>query len=101
MHSFGYRANAVVTFAVTILAVMCAMASLSDNFNSPSPTADVKVFVFVAVEYKTPQNGLNQGNNLRGKDYNFTLHWHIMPKTGKTFADKIVMTGYSLPENYK
>lgn len=43
MHSFGYRANAVVTFAVTILAVMCGMASLSDNFNSPSPTADVKV----------------------------------------------------------
>ncbi|RRT75714.1 hypothetical protein B296_00003378 [Ensete ventricosum] len=116
MHSFGYRANAVVTFAVTILAVMCGMASLSDNFNSPSPTADVKVritqsvlninwfqkqpngndevtccscrfaftngvsltlnisadlsslftwntkqvFVFVAAEYETPQNALNQ-----------------------------------------
>ncbi|XP_042381977.1 uncharacterized protein LOC121974806 isoform X2 [Zingiber officinale] len=43
----------------------------------------------------------DQGNNLRGKDYNLTLHWHIMPKTGKMFADKIVMTGYSLSENYK
>ncbi|OAY72926.1 Signal peptidase complex subunit 3B [Ananas comosus] len=43
MHSFGYRANAVVTLAVTILAVMCSMASLSDNFNVPSPTAEVKV----------------------------------------------------------
>ncbi|RWW69277.1 hypothetical protein BHE74_00023136 [Ensete ventricosum] len=55
MHSFGYRANAVVTFAVTILAVMCGMASLSDNFNSPSPTADVKVrnyfLKFVGDEY--------------------------------------------------
>ncbi|URD98598.1 Signal peptidase complex subunit [Musa troglodytarum] len=177
MHSFSYRANAVVTFAVTILAVMCGMASLSDNFNSPSPTADVKVlninwfqkqpngndevsltlnisadlsslftwntkqvFVFVAAEYGTPQNALNQvslwdgiiqskehakfwihttnkyrftdqarcsmplfasGNNLRGKDFNLTLHWHIMPKTGKMFADKIVMTGYSLPEEYR
>ncbi|KAG6475861.1 hypothetical protein ZIOFF_065091 [Zingiber officinale] len=214
MHSFGYRANAVVTFAVTILAVTCAMVSLSDNFNSPSPTADVKVlninwfqkqpngndevsltlnisadlsslftwntkqvFVFVAAEYETPQNALNQftsvtacsfvfvaqvslwdgiiqskehakfwihttnkyrftdqardgpfplylydtsllmyititsssifllvlaiGNNLRGKDYNMTLHWHIMPKTGKMFADKIVMTGYYLPQDYK
>ncbi|CAL9076891.1 unnamed protein product [Musa acuminata var. zebrina] len=167
MHSFGYRANAVVTFAVTILAVMCGMASLSDNFNSPSPTADVKVlninwfqkqpngndevsltlnisadlsslftwnakqvFVFVAAEYETPQNALNQvslwdgiiqskehakfwihttnkyrftdqGNNLRGKDFNLTLHWHIMPKTGKMFANKIVMTGYSLPEEYR
>ncbi|XP_042375821.1 signal peptidase complex subunit 3B-like isoform X3 [Zingiber officinale] len=146
MHSFGYRANAVVTFAIIILGMMCAMTSLSDNFNSSSPTADVKVlninwfqkqpngndevFVFVAAEYETPQNALNQvslwdgiiqskehakfwihttnkyhftdqGNNLRGKDYNLTLHWHIMPKTGKMFADKIVMTGYSLSENYK
>lgn len=43
MHSFGYRANALVTFAVTILVIMCAMASFSDNFNSPSPTASVQV----------------------------------------------------------
>uniref|UniRef100_A0A1D1Z2A5 Signal peptidase complex subunit 3 n=1 Tax=Anthurium amnicola TaxID=1678845 RepID=A0A1D1Z2A5_9ARAE len=99
MHSFGYRANALVTFAVTILAVLCAMASLSDNLNVPSPTAHVEVlninwfqkqpngndevsltmnisadlqsvftwntkqvFVFVAAEYETPQNSLNQAN---------------------------------------
>ena len=43
MHSFGYRANALVTFAVTILAVICGLASLSDNFNVPTPTADVQV----------------------------------------------------------
>ncbi|KAF5199841.1 Signal peptidase complex subunit 3b [Thalictrum thalictroides] len=167
MHSFGYRANALVTFGVTILAVMCAMASLSDNLNFPSPTAHIQVmnvnwfqkqpngndevsltmnitadlqsmftwntkqvFVFLAAEYETPQNSLNQvslwdaiipskerakfwihttnkyrfadqGSNLRGKEFNLTLHWHVMPKTGKMSADKIVMTGYQLPENYR
>ncbi|KAL5701734.1 hypothetical protein ACHQM5_027043 [Ranunculus cassubicifolius] len=167
MHSFGYRANAILTFAVTILAVMCAMGSLSDNLNSPSPTANVEVlnvnyfqkqssgndevsltlnitadlqsmftwntkqvFVFLAAEYETPKHTLNQvslwdlivpskeqakfsirttnkyrfidqGKNLRGRDFNMTLHWHVMPKTGKMSADKIVMTGYTLPKNYK
>nr|CAB3457833.1 unnamed protein product [Digitaria exilis] len=138
MHSFGHRANAVATFAVTILAAMCFAASFSDNFNTPTPTASVKilginwfqkeangndevsmtlnisadlsslftwntkqVFVFVAAEYETPQNALNQGSNLKGKEFNLTMHWHIMPKTGKMFADKIVMTGYRLPEQYR
>ncbi|XP_057497323.1 signal peptidase complex subunit 3B-like [Actinidia eriantha] len=167
MHSFVYRANAVLTFAVTVLALMCAIASFSDNLNSPSPSADIQVlninwfqkstqgndevsmtlnisanlqslftwntkqvFVFLAAEYETPQNSLNQvslwdgiipskehakfgihttnkyrftdqGSNLRGKQYNLTLHWHVMPKTGKMFADKIVMTGFHLPEEYR
>ncbi|XP_042381978.1 signal peptidase complex subunit 3B-like isoform X3 [Zingiber officinale] len=149
MHSFGYRANAVVSFAIIILGMMCAMTSLSDNFNFPSPTADVKVLninwfqkqpngndevsltmnisadLSSLFTWNTKQVSLwdgiiqskehakfwshttnkyhftDQGNNLRGKDYNLTLHWHIMPKTGKMFADKIVMTGYSLSENYK
>ncbi|KAJ6804012.1 signal peptidase complex subunit 3B-like [Iris pallida] len=167
MHTFGYRASALVTFAVTILAVMCAMASVSDNFNAPAPTAEVKVlninwfqkqphgndevsltlnisadlqslftwntkqvFVFVAAEYATPENAFNQvslwdgiiptkehakfwihttnkyrfidqGSNLRGKEFNLTMHWHVMPKTGKMFADKIIMTGYRLPEEYR
>ncbi|THF99812.1 hypothetical protein TEA_028004 [Camellia sinensis var. sinensis] len=43
MHSFGYRANALLTFAVTLLALICAMSSLSDNLNSPSPSSHVKV----------------------------------------------------------
>ncbi|RYR52505.1 hypothetical protein Ahy_A06g027416 [Arachis hypogaea] len=146
MHSFGYRANALLTFAITILALMCAMASLSDNLNSPSPSAHVQVlnvnwfqkqpngndevFVFLAAEYETPKNSLNQislwdgiipskehakfwihtsnkyrfidqGRNLRGKEFNLTMHWHVMPKTGKMFADKIVMPGYRLPEEYR
>lgn len=42
-----------------------------------------------------------QGSNLRGKEFNLTLHWHVMPKTGKMFADKIVMTGYRLPDEYR
>ncbi|KAG6646554.1 hypothetical protein I3843_07G014800 [Carya illinoinensis] len=167
MHSFGYRANALLTFAMTILALMCTLASLSDNFNSPTPSAHVKVvninrfqkqpkgndevsmqlnisadlqslftwntkqvFVFVAAEYETLKNSLNQislwdgiipskehakfwihtsnkyrfidqGSNLRGKEFNMTLHWHVMPKTGKMSADKIVMSGYRLPDEYR
>nr|XP_043632815.1 signal peptidase complex subunit 3A-like [Erigeron canadensis] len=167
MHSFGYRANAAVTFSVTILALMCAIASLSDNLNSPSPSAHVQilnvnrfykkstgddevgitlnisadlrslftwntkqVFVFLAAEYSTPKNHLNQvslwdgiipakedaqfsiktknkyrfidqGSNLRGRDFNLTLHWHVMPKTGKMFADKLVLPGFRLPESYR
>ncbi|KOM39237.1 hypothetical protein LR48_Vigan03g261900 [Vigna angularis] len=146
MHSLGYRANALLTFAVTILALMCGMASLSDNFNSPSPSAQVQVlninwfqkqpnandevFVFLAAEYETPKHSVNQislwdgiipskehakfwihtsnkyrfidqGSNLRGKEYNLTIHWHVMPKTGKMFADKIVMPGFRLPEEYR
>lgn len=167
MHSFGQRANAIATFSLTILAVICSLASFTDNFNAPSPKAEVKVsnlnwlqkqrngndevsltlnisadlqslftwntkqvFVFLAAEYETPQNALNQislwdaiisskdlaklsirtsnkyrfidqGSNLRGRDYNLTLHWHVMPKTGKMFADKMSMTGFRLPEEYR
>ncbi|XP_076883770.1 signal peptidase complex subunit 3A-like [Bidens hawaiensis] len=167
MHSFGFRANALLTFSLTILALICAMASISDNFNSPSPTATVQilnvnrflkkssgddevgltldisadlqslftwntkqVFVFLAAEYSTPKNSLNQvslwdgiipakedakfsvkaknkykfidqGSNLRGRDFNMTLHWHVMPKTGKMFADKLVLPGFRLPKSYR
>ncbi|KAK4739206.1 hypothetical protein R3W88_002903 [Solanum pinnatisectum] len=167
MHSFGYRANALLTLAITILAFMCGIASFSDNFNTPIPTTEVQVlninwfqkkpdgddevsltlnisadlqslftwntkqvFVFLAAEYETPKNALNQislwdgiiptkehakflihttnkyrfvdqGSNLRGKAFNLTLHWHVMPKTGKMSANKVVMTGYRLPETYR
>ncbi|KAG5127446.1 hypothetical protein JHK82_028281 [Glycine max] len=167
MHSYGYRVNALLTFAITILAVMSAMASLSDNLNSPTPFVHAQVtninwfqkqpngddevsmtmnisanlqslftwntkqvFVFLAAEYETPKKPLNQislwdgiipskdhakfwihtsnkyrfidqGSNLRGKEFNLTMHWHVMPKTGKMFADKIVMPGYKLPEEYR
>ncbi|XP_042967171.1 signal peptidase complex subunit 3B-like isoform X2 [Carya illinoinensis] len=89
-----------------------------------------QVFVFLAAEYETPKNSLNQvslwdgiipskehakflihttnkyrfvdqGSNLRGKEFNLTLHWHVMPKTGKMFADKIAMTGYRMPKEYR
>ncbi|CAH9145189.1 unnamed protein product [Cuscuta epithymum] len=167
MRSAGFRANALLTFAVTILALMCAIVSFSDNFNSPTPTAQVQVlninwfqkkpdgddeisltlnvsadlqslftwntkqvFVFLAAEYETPKNALNQvslwdgiitaqehakfwihtknkyrfidqGSNLRGKSFNLTLHWHVMPKTGRMLADKLVIPGFFLPETYR
>uniref|UniRef100_A0A7N0V200 Signal peptidase complex subunit 3 n=1 Tax=Kalanchoe fedtschenkoi TaxID=63787 RepID=A0A7N0V200_KALFE len=166
MHSFWYRMNALLTFSLTILALLCGLASFSDNFNWPAPVAEVQVlnvnwfkkhpngndevsltmnisadlqsmftwntkqvFVFLAAEYETPKNALNQislwddiipskedakfqihttneyrftdqGSNLRGKAINLTLHWHVMPKTGKMFADKIVMNGFRLPDQY-
>ncbi|KAF1891939.1 hypothetical protein Lal_00036287, partial [Lupinus albus] len=184
MHSFLYRANVLLSFAITILGVVCAIASFTDNFNNPTPHAQVKVlninwfqkqpngndevsmtlnisadlqslftwntkqnfmavqdsalplficlqvFVFLAAEYETPKNAVNQislwdgiipskehakfwthtsnkyrfidqGSNLRGKEFNLTMHWHIMPKTGKMIADKIVIPGYKLPAEYR
>ncbi|XP_042967172.1 signal peptidase complex subunit 3B-like isoform X3 [Carya illinoinensis] len=138
MHSLGFRVNALLTLGVTVLALMCVIASLSDNLSVPSPSANVQVlnfnwfqkqsegneevsltfkiaadlqsmftwntkqvFVFLAAEYETPKNSLNQGSNLRGKEFNLTLHWHVMPKTGKMFADKIAMTGYRMPKEYR
>jgi hypothetical protein len=41
------------------------------------------------------------GSNLKGKEFNLIMHWLIMPKTGKMFASKIVMTGYRVPEQYR
>ncbi|GMN43803.1 hypothetical protein TIFTF001_013015 [Ficus carica] len=128
MHSFGYRANALLTFALTILALMCAMASFSDNLNHPSPTAQVQVLNINWFQKQPNANDeislwdgiipakenakfwihtsnkyrfIDQGSNLRGKGFNLTMHWHVMPKTGKMFADKIVMSGYRLPDEYR
>ncbi|XP_057956806.1 signal peptidase complex subunit 3A-like isoform X1 [Malania oleifera] len=87
----------------------------------------MKVFLFVAAEYETRKNSINQislwdgiipakeyaefsvhiknkysftdqGNNLWGKEFNLTLFWQVLPKTGRLFADKIVMTRYCLPD---
>ncbi|KAJ0796634.1 putative signal peptidase complex subunit 3 [Helianthus annuus] len=41
------------------------------------------------------------GGNLRGRDFNMTFHWHVMPKTGKMFADKFVLPCYRLSESYR
>ncbi|XP_042483701.1 signal peptidase complex subunit 3A-like [Macadamia integrifolia] len=88
-----------------------------------------QVFVFVAAEYETPKNSLNQislwdhiipnkdqakfetqiackypfidqGSNLRGKKIKLVLHWYVMPKTGRTIADMMVMSDISLPQTY-
>ncbi|PKU74409.1 Signal peptidase complex subunit 3B [Dendrobium catenatum] len=52
MHSFGQRANAIITFSLTIVAVICSLASFSDNFNTPSPTAEIDVLrLTLVVQY--------------------------------------------------
>ncbi|CAJ2630772.1 unnamed protein product [Trifolium pratense] len=147
MHSFGYRANALFTFAVTILGFMCALASFTDSFNSPSPSVqvlkvnwfqkqpngndEVSMTLNISADlqslftWNTKQISLwdaiiqekenakftittsnkyrfiDQGSNLRGKEFNLTLHWHVMPKTGKMLADKVVLPGYRLPAEYR
>eukprot|EP00854_Cymbomonas_tetramitiformis_P003896 gene3896-4857_t len=146
MHSFVYRANALLTFAGTTLAFMAILATITDVFHKTDTDVSVKLarverlqflkngndeaylafeinadlrtlfswntkqlFVFLAAEYSTPQNQLNQvslwdriieheddavlklpyvrnkyklidqGRNLRGKAVNLTLSWNIMP----------------------
>lgn len=48
MHSFGYRANALLAFSVTALAFICAIASLSDNFSNQNPSAEIQVIKIVS-----------------------------------------------------
>ncbi|XP_043694821.1 signal peptidase complex subunit 3A-like [Telopea speciosissima] len=88
-----------------------------------------QVFVFLAAEYETPKNSLNQislwdhiilnkdqakfetrivckyplidqGSNLRGKKIKLVLHWYVMPKTGRTIADMMVMSDICVPQTY-
>ncbi|CAD5193363.1 signal peptidase complex subunit 3A-like [Musa acuminata AAA Group] len=88
-----------------------------------------QVFVFLAAEYETPKNALNQislwdhiildkdqakfqtkvttkyplidqGSNLRGRKVDLILHWHVMPKTGRMIRDKLHLSDFHLPEAY-
>ncbi|CAK9194272.1 unnamed protein product [Sphagnum troendelagicum] len=167
MHSLMFRANAVLTFGITLLAALCCLASLSDNLHYTSPSVDLQIlhvesfqrlpngndevklilnitadlqslftwntkqlFVFVAAEYATPKNVLNQvslwdiiverkenatiwrrtrnkysfvdqGNNLRGLDFNLTMYWNVMPLTGAMYTGKFVVPGFKLPQQYR
>ena len=42
-HTFQHRLNALLTFAVTTLAVLCLLASITDEFHRSDPVADVRV----------------------------------------------------------
>jgi signal peptidase complex subunit 3 len=42
-HTFTHRLNALLTFAVTTLAALCFLASVTDEFHESNPIADVKV----------------------------------------------------------
>lgn len=171
MHSLVSRSNALVTFSITILAVLCGLTTVTDFFHRAQPTVKVKlarverlvkvprgpntgndeaslalhieadlrsvftwntkqVFAFVCAEYKTPKNNFNQvslwdtiieskeeavvnvpyarneyslvdqGNHLRGRKFNLTVYWNVMPVTGALHMGKKVFTGFSLPDNY-
>ncbi|GMH41933.1 hypothetical protein BSKO_09852 [Bryopsis sp. KO-2023] len=88
-----------------------------------------QLFVFLQAEYETPENHLNQvalwdqiilkkedakitkrvrqeyafddqGRNLRGKEFNLTLVWNVMPRVGRLYTESKTFTGFSLPEDY-
>ncbi|KAF9593187.1 hypothetical protein IFM89_020483 [Coptis chinensis] len=146
MHSFAYRFNTVLTLSGFLLAILCTLASLSDNLNAPSSVnahiqvlkinrfrkqlnGNDEVFVFIAAEYQTDKNSLNQislwdhiilekeqaklvrqavtkyplidqGSNLRGKQIKLVIHWYIMPRVGRMIEENIVMSEFHLPEAY-
>lgn len=37
---------------------------------------------------------------LRGRPYNVTLAWHVMPRVGAFFTGSRTFTGFSMPEDY-
>jgi hypothetical protein len=49
MHSLMFRANAVLTFGITLLAALCCLASFSDNLHYTSPSVDLQVCVSITV----------------------------------------------------
>eukprot|EP01023_Acetabularia_acetabulum_P062736 TRINITY_DN7778_c0_g3_i1.p2 TRINITY_DN7778_c0_g3~~TRINITY_DN7778_c0_g3_i1.p2 ORF type:complete len:173 (-),score=9.96 TRINITY_DN7778_c0_g3_i1:335-853(-) len=88
-----------------------------------------QLFVFLSAEYETDKNRLNQivlwdriiqykdaayikskvrqkyhfedqGTNLRGKEYNLTLTWNVMPKVGVLFMQKETFSGFQFPDEY-
>ncbi|XP_078428497.1 signal peptidase complex subunit 3A-like [Wolffia australiana] len=88
-----------------------------------------QVFVFIAAEYETEKNSLNQislwdyiiptkdearfekkvkskyllidqGSNLRGKRVDLVLHWHAMPITGRMILGNIAVSSFQLPNAY-
>ncbi|KAH9540284.1 hypothetical protein CY35_15G104100 [Sphagnum magellanicum] len=149
MHSFMFRANAVLTFGVTVLALLCCLASVSDNLHHAEPSVDlqilrvesfqrlpngndeVKLVLNITADlqslftWNTKQISLwdtiverkenatiaqltrnkysfvDQGNNLRGLNFNLTMYWNVMPLTGAMYTGKTVVPGLRLPQQYR
>lgn len=89
-----------------------------------------QLFVFICAEYETPNNSLNQvslwdrviehkddaklrlpynrskyyfidqGNNLKGRPFNLTLYWNVMPVVGGLYSGKKIFSGFTLPSEY-
>ncbi|KAF3328940.1 putative signal peptidase complex subunit 3 [Carex littledalei] len=103
--------------------------NISMNLESIFTWNTKQVFVFLAAEYETEKNSLNQvslwdhivqekerasfrvkvptkyplidqGSNLRGKKIGLVLHWHVMPKSGRMIRDKMPLSYLSLPNSY-
>lgn len=42
----------------------------------------------------------DQGYNLRGKQFNVTVAWNVMPYVGALYSHSKTFTGFRLPEQY-
>ena len=45
MYSWLLRVNTVLTLSVTVLAALCAVASMTDGLHRPSPSVELEVFL--------------------------------------------------------
>lgn len=167
-HTWLNRANALGTFAGTVLAVVCLAVTATDYLHASHPrvscgfvgteglqkefghdrayvvlnlTADLRseftwntkqLFVWVEVSFATPKNVDNrmviwssiiedkerailqlpalrpqypyavtdQGFNLRGRLFDVTVAWNVMPKVGALYTRQQTFAGFSLPDEY-
>lgn len=168
MHSFWYRANALATFAGTVLAGMCLLVTITDYFHTSHPSVSCtylgveglqkefghdrayivlnasldlrsefswntkQLFVHVDVEFATRRNARNQivmwhsiilnkedavlhlpalrqqypyavtdqGFSLRGREFNVTVAWNVMPRVGALFSRSRSFGPFWLPDSY-
>ncbi|CAM6097020.1 unnamed protein product [Calypogeia fissa] len=105
------------------------MLGISADLRSVFTWNTKQLFVFVAAEYASAKNQLNQvslwdliverkedaliyrrlrnkypfvdqGSHLRGTEFNLTMYWNVMPLTGRMYTEKRVVTGFQLPQDY-
>ncbi|KAL5995897.1 hypothetical protein ACLOJK_025970 [Asimina triloba] len=93
--TFLGRSRAVVAVLVQILFVIGNrhQVSLWDGIIPSKEHAKFSVHTTNKYRFKDQVSML--GSNLRGKEFNLTLHWHVMPKTGK------ITIGVMMVDNHK
>lgn len=131
MRTVTLRLYSLVTFSVATLLILCFMASLTNLAHKPSSVSSQlhvqlqQIFVFVAVEYITSSNAVNQvslwdrivtekeqakfhvytsnkysfldeGSNLWKSPFNLTVYCSVLPITGLMFSDRKTFEAFNL-----